>query len=51
MQVRDAQYIRRAELFGYPTGEEDAAPDCGADAALPEWLCCGGEEEQWEDIS
>lgn len=51
MLLRDAEYIRCARLFGYPTGEEDAAPDCGADAVLPEWLWRDGEEEQWEDIS
>lgn len=49
--LRDADYIRRARLFGYPTGEDDDAPDCGAGATLPEWLWRDGEEEQWESIS
>lgn len=51
--LRDADYIRRAQLFGYPTGEDDDAPDCGAGAMMPEWLWRDGEEddEEWEDIS
>ncbi len=51
-QLRDAEYIRHARIFGYPTGEYDEQPGCGESAALPEWLWRNGEEdEQWEDIS
>lgn len=42
--LRNAEYIRQAELFGYPAGDSDGEPYCGESPTLPEWLWQGEDE-------
>ena len=46
--LRSAGYIRTAEIFGYPVGEESEELCCGENPMLPCWLW-SGEPGKTED--